>query len=227
MRKDIKNKEIWKQFPDLPDLYVSNLGSVYLDEYSFIDVMGRERKCSKKTLHPKPNYKGYYCIKISYKGRLYRYRVHRLVAMTFIPNPGNKLEVNHIDGDKSNNTVWNLEWSTRLENQRHAQNIGLIAKKKKYYAKDCCICGKLFVGRREQVFCSQKCFKQSCRIGKIGLSKEELTQKMKHKTIAEISRECNVSHTTVRRWIEKYGLESLQINGRKFNGKRKVQDASV
>ena len=64
---------------------------------------------------------GYARVRI--KGK--RYKIHRLVAETFIPNPEDKREVNHKDGNKLNNRADNLEWATRSENQKQAYKIGL------------------------------------------------------------------------------------------------------
>ena len=64
---------------------------------------------------------GYARVRI--KGK--RYKIHRLVAETFIPNPEDKREVNHKDGNKLNNRADNLEGATRSENQKHAYKIGL------------------------------------------------------------------------------------------------------
>lgn len=68
---------------------------------------------------------GYLQISLSVNGIKITTRVHRIVANTFIPNPNNLREVNHIDGNKSNNKIENLEWVTSSENQKHAIKLGL------------------------------------------------------------------------------------------------------
>lgn len=67
---------------------------------------------------------GYYRLTLSYKGVRKTPLLHRLIALAFIPNPNNKEQVNHIDGNKSNNDLSNLEWVTNMENIRHAMKIG-------------------------------------------------------------------------------------------------------
>jgi hypothetical protein len=75
----------------------------------------------KKPMKYQLDQRGYHCITIRGK----KFRIHRLVAMAFIPNPENKREVNHIDGNKDNNHVSNLEWVTSSENMCHAYRTGL------------------------------------------------------------------------------------------------------
>jgi hypothetical protein len=67
--------------------------------------------------------KGYHSIDLRIDKQHKRYLMHRLVAQCFIPNPENKPEVNHKDGDKSNNHLSNLEWATKSENEKHAYSV--------------------------------------------------------------------------------------------------------
>lgn len=76
-----------------------------------------------KKLSPINNGKGYFCVVLCVNGKTYRKYIHRLVCETYKENPHNKSEVNHIDGDKSNNSVNNLEWATRSENQNHRYKV--------------------------------------------------------------------------------------------------------
>jgi len=73
------------------------------------------------------NKTGYWqvCVSLGSRNNKKIFRLHKAVAETFIPNPDNKKTVNHIDGNKQNNLVENLEWATYSENTKHAFNTGL------------------------------------------------------------------------------------------------------
>ena len=85
------------------------------------------RKETGKILKPKVDKRGYLEVGLSLgaRGKRKMALIHRLVAQAFVPNPYNKPEVNHIDGNKQNNKCTNLEWVTTKENQNHARKTGL------------------------------------------------------------------------------------------------------
>ena len=105
--------EIWKDIKEYEGLYqVSNLGRVKSLKY------GKER-----ILKPTTN-KGNYLLVILYKNKKMKtYYIHRLVALTFLPNPQNLPEINHIDEDKTNNCVDNLEFCDRKYNINYGTRI--------------------------------------------------------------------------------------------------------
>lgn len=85
-----------------------------------------------KLMKPRKNEKGYLRIGLTTNGKQKCMRVHRLVAQAFIPNPENKPEVNHIDFDKENNCVNNLEWVTGKENTKHSLGNRKRSNEKNY-----------------------------------------------------------------------------------------------
>lgn len=80
---------------------------------------------SPKLLKQSPTNCGYMKVQLYQNGKGKMLYVHRLVAKAFLPNPQQKEEINHLDGNKANNVLSNLEWTSRSENQLHAINIGL------------------------------------------------------------------------------------------------------
>lgn len=117
-------EEIWKDIDGYEGKYqISNNGAVCSLEYH--NTKGIKRK---GFLKPAKDSKGYLRCALSKENKLRTFKIHRLVAQAFIPNPLNLPQVNHIDGDKTNNCVSNLEWCDNSYNQRHAYSNGLNPK---------------------------------------------------------------------------------------------------
>lgn len=113
--------------PDFLDYFTSENGEVYSKHITSRNLNG-EFKLLKPWLagmeHKKPG-RGYLYVGLHINGKCKKIAIHRLVALTFIPNPNNYKEVNHKDGNKSNNHFSNLEWCSRSGNAKHAFDTGL------------------------------------------------------------------------------------------------------
>jgi len=117
--------EIWKDIEGYNGIYqVSNYGNVY--------VIGRNIIRNNVNYFLKPKYMkcrydldGYLLVGLTKDKKQNTFRVHRLVCEAFIKNEFNKPQINHIDGNKSNNNISNLEWCTASENIKHAFKLGL------------------------------------------------------------------------------------------------------
>ena len=90
------------------------------EDGSVVSVRGLKERKLKPRLHSH----GYYKVCLRIDKRSEEWLVHRLVATLFIPNPEGKPEVDHIDGDKSNNSVCNLRWTTTYENYHNPNTVG-------------------------------------------------------------------------------------------------------
>lgn len=115
-------EEIWKDVIGYEGLYqVSSLGRVKkLPEPKRKDKKGRIWGRDGRMLSPGRNSKGYYSITLTKNKMPQSIKLHRLVLTHFKPNPSELPEINHIDGNKLNNNIDNLEWCTRQQNIDHA-----------------------------------------------------------------------------------------------------------
>lgn len=161
--------EQWEFVKGFENYLVSSLGNVKT-------INGK----LKKVVYDSENDYGYVELWKNNKGK--KFRIHRLVAETFIPNTLGKEQVNHIDGDKKNNCVSNLEWVTPKENIRHAIENDLSSIK--YGSKN--LASKL---KEEDV----KYIRENARI---------------NKSVKELSEIYNVSTTTIyniinyKKWLK-------------------------
>ena len=128
--------EVWKDVEGYEGLYqVSTCGNV--KSLPKVRRNGTGTYIQKeRLLKPSNTSTGYKKVELCKDGKRKGFKVHRLVAIAFIPNPDNKPEVNHIDGNKINNNIDNLEWVTSSENSIHAYETGLNPNKKELDEKE-------------------------------------------------------------------------------------------
>lgn len=113
--------EIWTSVCDYEGIYeVSNYGNVRSLDRVVTRSDGNKRKFKGQVLKKIKDKQGYLVISMHNNSTPKSRRIHRLVAEAFIPNPLNKRTINHIDGNKTNNRIDNLEWATQSENTLHA-----------------------------------------------------------------------------------------------------------
>jgi len=116
--------EVWKDIEGFEGMYqVSSLGRIKSLERT---VKGKWKTDTiyHELIRKPSTCKPYNIVRLSKNGKSFYKTVHRLVAMAFLPNIEEKPEVNHIDGNKKNNLLSNLEWVTRSENCVHYMKLG-------------------------------------------------------------------------------------------------------
>lgn len=106
--------EIWLPIPNYENYHCSNFGRVKSFRFG-----------KAKIMTPQTDLNGYLQIMLCKNGKRKWHKIHRLVAFTFIPNPDNKPQVDHVFGMKFDNYVGNLQWVTGAENKKRAYTTGL------------------------------------------------------------------------------------------------------
>lgn len=114
--------EIWYDLVEFNGFYVINHSGEVKSKSTTSNRCGR--KPSGRVLKTSITNVGYRTVGLSINGKQKRRSIHRLLAITFIPNPENKRCVNHIDCDRLNNDLSNLEWATYSENNSYAFKVG-------------------------------------------------------------------------------------------------------
>lgn len=110
--------------------FTINHPGLHLYEISKDGVVRNKKRLSECAQHKSSNNKGYLKLVLYKNGVRTNFELHRLLALTFIPNPQNKPTVNHIDGNPNNNNLSNLEWATIREQTIHAYKNKLAGGEK-------------------------------------------------------------------------------------------------
>lgn len=127
MRDIVKNYKYTDTYIDGELLIpISTLHSYFITKnLHFYSIRNSRTKILFRKLVPSVGSHGYYVLRVGGRTTPKHILIHRIIAETFIPNPDNKPFVNHIDGNKENYSIKNLEWVTGSENSIHSYKIGL------------------------------------------------------------------------------------------------------
>ena len=212
--------EVWKDVEGYEGLYqVSNFGNIK----SLARIVHSEKrsdyKIKEKVLKQSDTTTGYKKVELHKDNEKRKsFKVHRLVAQAFIPNPENKREVNHIDGNKHNNNVNNLEWVTSSENKLHAFEMHLNPTKrdldeeeiirmyceekisihqiaKKFNVADCAIIRRLKANDIEIKSISEQ------KLG-FDIDKVDLKEELKNKSKSQLARELGCNRVTIYKHLK-------------------------
>jgi hypothetical protein len=127
--------EVWKPIKGYEGQYaISSMGRIKSLSRSTPNHTGIWKR-PERILAQTMSDRGYYKACLYRNNKKKHFRVHSLVAEAFLPNPGNLKEVNHIDGNKLNNSISNLEYVTHSQNMKHAVKIGLLIPPQRYKKK--------------------------------------------------------------------------------------------
>lgn len=121
-------EEVWYPIPDYEGLYeLSNLLRIKSLEQKVIASDGKEYVFKERIMKIYvPTSNDYAAISLIKNGEYRRIKVHRLIAKQFVPNPENKEQINHKNGNKRDYRIENLEWVTKSENAIHAKKNGFL-----------------------------------------------------------------------------------------------------
>lgn len=197
---------MWKKHPGTDYTLVSRNGEIKsMDRYVTSGLGQRLQK--GKILSQSNDKDGYLLVGLYRDGKVKTCKVHRVVAETYIPNPDCKPEVNHINGNKKDNRVENLEWVTRSENVNHAISTGLT-KYKEYPLVECISCKKVFQSHKDRLkFCSQECSNNYKRSKSNNPGAEVLYVLLcEHKSLSVVGDILGESRQTINKWCKREGI---------------------
>lgn len=169
-------EEVWKDVVDFEGFYkVSNLGNVKRMNRAIHKNNNVIQNFPEKIISTHKHRNGYYSVHLTKGLDKFRISLHRLVAIAFLKKVPNKFEVNHIDCDKSNNKLTNLEWVNRRENQSYAfkfkqktsKYIGVCFFKTKWISTICVNGKTINIGNfktEEEAYLARKKFEEQNNI---------------------------------------------------------------